>query len=82
MKPKYFVRLSTIMGNITVDMLYAVYEKECFFATNDIEGNPRWEHSFLGLAFFNRSSHYSPCSLKDVRAQFNNIKAHKYLTNI
>lgn len=76
LKPRYYVAWpDDPEQNVTCPMLYAVYQDACFYADGG-----EWRYTGLTLAAFESGSicqHYSPCSLADVRAAFDNIKAHK-----
>ena len=65
MKPQYFQGSDGYM-------LYAAYPDISFF---EISG--RWQESTLTLSTFTEMTDFWPCSLADVRAHHNNIKAHK-----
>lgn len=69
-RPKYFV-------NDSADMLYAVYPDKAYYVCGD-----NWLESYIfkPLRNFETGSlaeDYRLCHLCDVRADFNNIKAHK-----
>lgn len=64
-RPKYFVATANTI-------LYAAYSNGSFY---EIAG--RWTPSILTTDDFKDFDNFHPCSLADVRAAFNNIKAHK-----
>lgn len=68
-RPRYFY-------NDIIGMLYVVYKDNGVWYA----GATDWVKTDWGiavLAYFEKHEHYHPCSLADVRASFNNIKAHK-----
>jgi len=75
-RPKYYVAWpDNPEHNVSCPMLYAVYENDCFYADKG-----RWCYTGLHPSAFKHGhvcGFYNPCYLADVRAAFNNIKAHK-----
>lgn len=73
-RPKYFVIFADEEGSHTCSMLYAVYADGAYY-----ESAGDWHYAGLNLDTFTVGvcKEYHPCSLADVRAAFNNIKAHK-----
>jgi hypothetical protein len=73
-KPKYFAQESENDGKVV--MLYCVYSDDQIYYENDGKWiKTDWQTDVLNYMY--RQPKFHPCSLADVRAVFNNIKAHK-----